>query len=162
MSYSGTFHYRAARDTDIPALMHFVPETLQGAWSFEVLQRLLLAHKLRVLEGDMGLIVGFAEFSIVLDESELMSLAVHPAFQRQGLGTFLLNAVLQEAAALGVVKMLLEVRESNQAARQLYERHGFVQDGIRRGYYAAPGAGAPREDACLYSSSLGVESSSRA
>jgi [ribosomal protein S18]-alanine N-acetyltransferase len=154
------FHYRAAHDADIIALMQFVPAALQGSWSNDVLQRLLRTHKVRVLEAvSTGDIVGFAEFTLVLDESELLSLAIHPLFQKRGLGTALLADVLREAAAVGAVKMLLEVRSSNTAARTLYERQGFTEDGVRRGYYASPREGAPREDAVLYS--LELESSSR-
>lgn len=160
MCHPEDFLYRTAHEADIAALMQFVPATLQGSWSVPALQHLLRAHKVRVLEaGATGEVVGFAEFSLVLDESELLSLAVHPRFQRQGLGKRLLSEVLREAAALGAAKIFLEVRQSNTAARKLYERHGFAQDGVRPGYYSPATAGAPREDACLYSS--GLESSSR-
>ena len=160
MSHPADFQYRQAYEADIAALLQFVPATLQGSWSVDAMQQLLRANRVRVLAaGDTGEVVGFAEFSLVLDESELLSLVVHPLFQQQGLGKLLLSEVLKEAAALGAMKIFLEVRESNTVARNLYEHRGFVQNGIRSGYYSPTGAGMPREDACLYS--LGLESSSR-
>jgi ribosomal-protein-alanine N-acetyltransferase len=74
----------------------------------------------------------------VLDELHINNLAVVPAFRRAGVATALLERVLQEGAALGARRTTLEVRESNEAARLLYERFGFTVSGIRRGYYTKP------------------------
>lgn len=154
------FHYRPASDADIPALMQFVPAALQGNWSHEVLQRLLRLHKVRVLEAlSDAAIIAFAEFTLVLDESELLSLAVHPLHQRRGLGSLLLSELTREALSLGAVKMMLEVRSSNLGARKLYERHGFIRDGLRAGYYSPSTTGGEREDAVLYSLELRSSSS---
>lgn len=71
-------------------------------------------------------------------EAHLLRIAVDPEFQRRGLGRDLLSAVVQRAAAVGAVRLLLEVGASNRAARKLYEALGFAEIGRRAGYYKSP------------------------
>ena len=82
--------------------------------------------------------VGFCSFWRVLDEVHINNLAVLPASRRQGVGTALLMRVLSEGARLGMRRATLEVRQSNDAARELYERFGFSVAGVRHGYYSNP------------------------
>jgi ribosomal-protein-alanine N-acetyltransferase len=67
---------------------------------------------------------------------------VDPACWGRGTGTALLTALVAEAARRGCQEVLLEVREDNPRARQLYLRHGFAEIGIRRGYYQPSGVDA--------------------
>jgi [ribosomal protein S18]-alanine N-acetyltransferase len=87
---------------------------------------------------DEGLAVGFCSFWRVLDELHINNLAVRPEFRLQGVASALLRHVLSQGARLGATRATLEVRRSNEAARQLYERFGFVIAGVRRGYYTSP------------------------
>ena len=82
--------------------------------------------------------IGFCSFWRVLDEVHINNLAVLPASRRQGVGTALLMRVLSEGARLGMRRATLEVRQSNDAARELYERFGFSVAGVRHGYYSNP------------------------
>lgn len=91
-----------------------------------------------------GSLAGFSVTWFAADEAELGDLAVAPAFRRRGVGGVLLDRVLAECVARGTRALYLEVRESNAAARVLYERAGFETVGRRRGYYTTP-----REDACV-------------
>ena len=59
-------------------------------------------------------------------------------FRKAGLGQKLLEAGIQEAAAKGVERILLEVRQSNKAAIRLYEKNGFQTIGLRKSYYTKP------------------------
>ena len=83
-------------------------------------------------------IVGFCSFWRVLDELHINNLAVVPELRRQGVATALLRRVMDEAARFGIRRTMLEVRQSNTAARQLYERFGFVVAGTRSKYYTNP------------------------
>src|SRR5216683_3224520 len=74
----------------------------------------------------------------VLDELHINNLAVLPAYRRAGIGSALLTHVLDEGARMGARRATLEVRRSNEAARQLYERFGFSVVGVRQGYYSNP------------------------
>ncbi|WP_174291468.1 GNAT family N-acetyltransferase [Sphingomonas bacterium] len=77
---------------------------------------------------------GFAMVRMVVDEAELLLLAVDPVARRRGVGTALLRAVIGECAAAGIGDLHLEVRAGNDAVA-LYRGHGFAKVGERRGYY---------------------------
>jgi ribosomal-protein-alanine N-acetyltransferase len=82
--------------------------------------------------------IGFCSVWRVLDELHINNLAVLPAYRRAGIGSALLTHVLDEGARMGARRATLEVRRSNEAARQLYERFGFSVVGVRQGYYSNP------------------------
>lgn len=82
--------------------------------------------------------VGFWLGRFIVDEAELLLIATHPAYRRQGYGLFMLQDFVRAAMDLGCSKAFLEVRESNLAARGLYESCGFEIIGRRRGYYRSP------------------------
>jgi ribosomal-protein-alanine N-acetyltransferase len=82
-------------------------------------------------------------------EWELENIVVAPATRRKGLGKRLLDVLLTVANATHSSSVFLEVRESNAAARTLYENAGFEQTGRRRSYYTSP-----LEDAILYRRTL--------
>ncbi len=81
-----------------------------------------------------------------VDEAHLLNLTVAPRWQRRGLARTLLSALCFHCATHRLQWLLLEVRPSNHAARQLYARCGFVEIGRRRGYYPAADG---REDALV-------------
>jgi len=80
-------------------------------------------------------ILGYYVQMAVVDEAHLLTLAVLPAMQRQGLGKFLLNHLVQQAKLIQLKSVLLEVRVSNLAALKLYEAFGFESIGRRKNYY---------------------------
>ncbi len=80
-------------------------------------------------------LLGYAAFRTVLDESELLRVAVAPASRRSGLGRTLVESGLREAARRGAARCLLEVRSDNAAAIALYRSLGFAACGERAGYY---------------------------
>jgi ribosomal-protein-alanine N-acetyltransferase len=82
--------------------------------------------------------IGFCSVWRVLDELHINNLAVLPAYRRAGIGFALLTHALDEGARMGARRATLEVRRSNEAARQLYERFGFSVVGVRHGYYSNP------------------------
>jgi ribosomal-protein-alanine N-acetyltransferase len=86
----------------------------------------------------LGEIIGFCSFWRVLDELHLNNLAVSPEHRRAGVATALLLKVLGDGARFGAARATLEVRSSNTAAQQLYERFGFTVAGVRRKYYSNP------------------------
>ena len=101
-----------------------------------------LALWLVAMEGDR--LAGYVGSQTVLDETDMMNLAVAPQFRRQGVGEALVNALTASLKQLGSRCLTLEVRDSNEAARALYGKLGFAEVGRRRGYYRDP-----REDALI-------------
>jgi [ribosomal protein S18]-alanine N-acetyltransferase len=112
--------------------------------------RLMLAvdeHHQRVQEGEESepSLGGFLVARHLGPEWELENIVVSPASRRKGLGTRLMEEFFNRVQAAGSERVLLEVRESNQAARTFYEGFGLEETGRRKGYYADP-----VEDAILY------------
>lgn len=89
-------------------------------------------------EANAGKLVGFAIAWHVMNEGELANLAVAPEHRRNGIGRALLEAVTTDALGRGTSELYLEVRESNNAARELYGAAGFDEVGRRKGYYRRP------------------------
>lgn len=83
-----------------------------------------------------GRVVGFAGAWIVMDESHVTTLGVHPDYRRGRIGEQLMLALLAEARDRGVRRATLEVRESNLGAQALYSRLGFEPIARRRRYYS--------------------------
>ena len=89
-------------------------------------------------ETDGNSLAGFACLMWYGDEGEILNIAVRTSARRNGIGQRLMDAMLTEGAADGVRDFYLEVRESNAAARHLYEKNGFEALGIRKRYYTNP------------------------
>jgi ribosomal-protein-alanine N-acetyltransferase len=85
-----------------------------------------------------GSVRAAAVASILPPEAELETIAVAQDSQRQGIGRKILTALIDELKAAGVHQFLLEVRSSNLPAIALYRTQGFVQCGLRHGYYVDP------------------------
>ena len=79
-------------------------------------------------------VVGFALSRAIMDEAELLLIAVDPAHARSGIGATLLRGVIADCTLRGVKRLHLEVR-ANNAAVALYTKHGFCRAGVRRNYY---------------------------
>ena len=78
-------------------------------------------------------VAGMLVMWVVMDEAHIGTFAVLPEYRQKGIGRRLLTHVLIDAAEAGTRRVFLEVRRGNQAARNLYERFGFVVEGVRRG-----------------------------
>jgi ribosomal-protein-alanine N-acetyltransferase len=87
--------------------------------------------------GGRGL-VGYCIYRLAADEMHLMDVAVAPAWRRRGLARWLLRQAVARAGRDGARRAFLEVRESNQPARELYASVGFSPTGRRVGYYREP------------------------
>ena len=85
----------------------------------------------------------------VQDEGGLANIAVRSDLRGRGIGSGLLSRMLKVAEDSGVRSLYLEVRESNELAREMYARRGFQEIGVRKGYYEGP-----REDARVLKKSL--------
>ena len=91
-----------------------------------------------------GIVVGYVGSQTVMDETDMMNIAVHPDCRRQGIAAALVNALVASLQDMGSHSLTLEVRASNVPARALYDMLGFQQVGLRRNYYHNP-----KEDALI-------------
>ncbi|MFZ1991217.1 MAG: ribosomal protein S18-alanine N-acetyltransferase [Alphaproteobacteria bacterium] len=94
---------------------------------------------------------GFIMIQTTPDEAEVLTLVVARQSRRQGVGRRLIEWAIERSAGAGCVRILLEVSESNEAARALYSQAGFQQIGARSGYYAR---GQDAETALLFARSV--------
>jgi ribosomal-protein-alanine N-acetyltransferase len=101
-------------------------------------------------EESSGAVAGFAVASMLPPQAELESIAVRPDAQRLGVGSKLIDLIVDDLKAAAVSEVLLEVRASNLAGLAFYGRVGWRQTGKRLRYYADP-----EEDAILMSLALG-------
>ncbi|WP_445355088.1 ribosomal protein S18-alanine N-acetyltransferase [Microbulbifer sp. EKSA008] len=142
---------RSADADDCASLAQLAKSAHSHPWSQAQYQQSLSAgHYCWVLiQGDD--IIACCVISSLFDQAEILDIAVSPARRRQGLAEALLNSVKTELPC-EVERILLEVRVSNLAARSLYRKLGFSEDGIRKSYY--PAQNGMREDAVLMSLAL--------
>lgn len=94
------------------------------------------------LEGER--VAGYVGSQSVMGESDMMNVAVHPDFRRQGVGELLVKELIAALAQKENTCLTLEVRASNSPAISLYEKLGFAQVGLRKNYYRNP-----KEDALI-------------
>ena len=101
-----------------------------------------LAYWLVATEGET--VAGYIGSQTVMDETDMMNVAVHPDFRRQGIAEALVNGLVEHLKTMGSHCLTLEVRASNVPAISLYEKLGFSEIGRRKNYYRNP-----REDALI-------------
>ncbi|MDA8096774.1 MAG: ribosomal-protein-alanine N-acetyltransferase [Desulforudis sp.] len=101
-------------------------------FEFEILYN-ELAEYLVALDGRK--VVGYGGMWMVLNEAHITNLAVHPQYRGIGIGRMLMLSLMQRAVSLDADRMTLEVRPSNGPARDLYHSLGFMECGLRKGYY---------------------------
>lgn len=87
---------------------------------------------------DDGVLVGYALVRVVLEEAEVLTIAVAPSHQRDGIGRQLLDWMIAHARDAAAHALFLDVRAGNHAAQRLYARCGFHVIATRRGYYHTP------------------------
>lgn len=122
---------------DIPAIvaldqMSFSLPWPERSFRFELTDN--PASRCWVAEAD-GRIAGMLVAWLLVDEAHIATLATHPNYRRQGIARELLTHALRSMAEEGAVSSLLEVRESNDAAQELYRRFGYEAVGRRKRYY---------------------------
>lgn len=83
-------------------------------------------------------LLGYISFTIIIDECQIVNVAVSVANRKMGVGNQLVLGMLDYIKAFGVRKAYLEVRESNIGAITLYNKHGFLPVGISKNHYSQP------------------------
>lgn len=136
---------------DAAAVAEMEHQLFADAWSEKaVLDTLGLSNTICLTAEKAGRITGYLLAYTAADEAEIARIAVAKEFQRQGAARTMLEELFDLCAQQEVGKVLLDVRESNAAARSLYEHAGFKEDGVRQKFYENP-----VEDAILMSRPTG-------
>ena len=131
---------------DIEAVLVLEHELFgEEAWSKQMLEGEIAEQprsRYYLVAVDDGLISGYAGLMVAGTQADVLTIAVAADHWGQGTGSALLEALLAEAARRGSTEVFLEVRTDNTRAQRLYRRYGFVEIGIRKGYYQPSGADA--------------------
>lgn len=143
---------RPATKDDLDALITIESASFDAPWSAASLNSDLTQEQSYVYLATLGEDpIAYANFRRLLDECELLRLAVDPQHRRRKIGQRLLDYGLRALHRRGCHQCHLEVRQDNTPARHLYEIMGFKISGLRKGYYRQ---GDKTMDAVLYRISL--------
>ena len=116
------------------AQLHRAEPTGQRAWSEAEFSAMLCASNALSVTCNTGFAVG----QIILDEAELFLIITKPEHRKQGVGRRILATFEQQAFQNAVRRIILEVADTNTAARTLYTANGYQQIAVRKNYYTFP------------------------
>jgi ribosomal-protein-alanine N-acetyltransferase len=134
---------RSMTPNDVDDVLEIDRLSFPTAWTKESYLRDLVNPSCYYLAAETeGKVVAYAGMWVVLDESHITTLAVHPDYQRKGLGRMLLENMIRFALARQAKTMTLEVRMSNRAAQRLYGASAFVPTAHIKNYYMDTGEDA--------------------
>jgi ribosomal-protein-alanine N-acetyltransferase len=138
---------RVMTDHDLQVVHNIESDANQFPWTLKNFSDSLDAgHYAWVYTDTYNVVLGYAIVQLVLDESHLLNLCVRPDMQRKGYGRFIMEHIIDFSKSRSASIVVLEVRESNKKAQNLYEQLGFNEMSVRRGYYPAENG---RENAIL-------------
>ena len=130
------------RREDLRSVMDIEGKSFSNPWhlsSFEgEIENDDISFPYVMIHPETGEIIGYIIFWQIGQEVQISNFAVHPDYRRKGLGSSVLSRMLRIIKERGARVVVLEVRESNNSARCLYEKFGFEAAGIRRNYYSRP------------------------
>jgi [ribosomal protein S18]-alanine N-acetyltransferase len=140
---------RPAKPADIPRIIEIERSAVTAAhWreaDYAAMFEGKTAKRVVLVAEERKNVLGFVVAQVMTDEWEIENVVVAPEARRRRLASRIIERVLDQAMARGAISVMLEVRESNHAARALYASAGFAEVGRRSKYYAGP-----EEDAVLY------------
>jgi ribosomal-protein-alanine N-acetyltransferase len=144
---ASTIRLRPMSRADMPGIMALEQELFpEDAWTREMFAAEFAqppSRRLYLVAEEGNTLIGYGGMMFTGGpQADVVTLAVYPAHWGRGAGTALLRALVDAASLRGCAEVLLEVREDNPRARQLYLRNGFTEVGIRRGYYQPSGVDA--------------------
>ncbi len=145
-------HYKTLGLKHLPELMALERATFLVPWSASLMRESLQTahHKsLGMYLNTHDQPIGYATYSLVLDEAEILSICIAPDYHRKGYGKQLLDRVIANIIQAKAHILFLEVRASNTSAIELYRQFGFEQIDLRRNYYRIPDS-IEHEDALVF------------
>jgi [ribosomal protein S18]-alanine N-acetyltransferase len=137
------------RENDLDRVVDIERRSNSHPWIREHFENALRSGYLCLVARERQTIVGFAIARVLVDDAELLLIAVDPNHRRGGCATLLLNALVERLRANGKSPLHLEVRASNYTAIAFYEARNFARSGLRKNYYPNGVLGNQREDAVL-------------
>ena len=142
---------RNTRSEDIEGIAQMEKRIFPDPWSARSLTDTLEQKQTLLLSAfDGSRLIGYVILYYVLEDGEIARIAVEEEYRRRRVASRLLAELEMLCFGNGISRLMLDVRESNAAARSFYENHGFERDGLRKNYYTNPA-----EHAVLMSCNIG-------
>ncbi len=138
---------RPLKPEDIPIVAAIAQESMPHPWSENVFRDCLKSGYYSWIFTLDNEPIGFVIILLKGEDGELMNIAIKSAYRRKGYAQLLVQHAMDFARSKGVARLLLEVRRSNEAAIQFYEKLGAWEMGVRKDYYPL---GERREDAVVF------------
>ena len=130
---------RSLQDSDIEALAEIEQKSFSMPWSPQDFRDLLnRSYCLYLVALVNGQVVGCAGLTDICNEGNIDNVVIAEEFRGRGIATRLLEELIAQGEARGIVAFTLEVRVSNAPAIRVYEKHGFVSEGVRPNFYEKP------------------------
>lgn len=122
---------------DLKSIKNVFASEFDNFWSYDVLEEELECDNSYVIVAkvDENTIVGFAGLKVILDEADIMNIVVKKDFRHNGIGSILLENLINHSKDLNLKTITLEVNENNLSAIRLYDKFSFDKLGIRKNYY---------------------------
>ncbi len=148
---------RNMNENDVKEIADLESKTFTDAWSENSVYDTFCQKQAFIVVAEQDeKMIGYCISYFVLDEGEIARIAVDVSWRRQGVGREILEQVEKICAEKDITKLLLDVRESNVAARKFYARYGFCEDGVRKDFYDKP-----KENAVLMSKAITTGNSNK-
>ena len=130
---------RKLNTQDVQAVSAIEEATFSMPWSVSAFEEMAKSENALYLVAEIeGRIAGCCGLTKILDEGNINNVVVGEAFRGEGVACMLLSELIRQGRELGIRAFTLEVRESNKAAVHVYEKLGFISEGIRPGFYNKP------------------------
>lgn len=129
---------RQMEEKDLDRIMEVEKTAFTTPWSRNSFLLEITKNQLaRYFVGEVdGKVVGYGGIWLILDEGHITNIAVDSSHRRLGIGKKILEELIDICKEYEITAMTLEVRETNEAAKSLYKKYGFIEYGIRPNYYA--------------------------
>lgn len=135
--------YRLMTAEDVFLVAEIERKCFSDAWTAAMFVSILRDdNQLFYVIEDEGKIIGYAGMQLVLDEAQILNVAVEEEYRHKGIGRRIMKLLISRGCSLGMVRFTLEVRESNLPAIGLYKKMGFFEVGRRPNYYTKPSEAA--------------------
>lgn len=144
------FTYREMTLKDVRALAKLEKDNFPHPWSEESLRKevdkeeslFVVAVENDNMENEF--VAGYAGMYIIGEEGDITNVVTDSLYRGRGIGNGLMDYIVSKSQEIGIKSITLEVRVSNKAAIHMYKAHGFINEGIRPGFYDNP-----KEDAMI-------------
>lgn len=122
--------------TDLDMISSNLISDFDEFWSYSILKDELESKSSYYIVAKLGTeIIGFAGIKVLLDEADIMNIVTKKSYRKKGVGSILLQNLIELSSNLNLKSITLEVNESNLPAINLYKKFNFEKIGFRKNYY---------------------------